>query len=343
MSSERHAYSHVMRRSLTAVTAVVVAGLLTTVAVAVTQPRHKRTEGAPIAALSVTGAGVTYAVADNAARTDCAHVYYWHTQGGKTGIWRLGKPTDEPCRERPSTGDGISAVAMSSARSLWVQYAGGNLRDWQLFTATPTRTKPRQLAFVEQDVDLPPPIVVGQGTYGGTPYAVRTNVTFLGDNGAAVFKWTAPAAVRLIASGDGPGHAVVAVFLDSGVLDLLSSSGSVTQSYAYAPGELSALYLSPLGVLAQDGATVQIRKGANTSSVPLPAGAKMIGFGQGRIFYSLRGSVHALDISGAADSLLVPGKPARPVLASFATAGGFAWAIGNTIAWTCTACMTYGP
>ena len=95
---------------------------------------------------------------------------------------------------------------MSAQRSLWIQYAGGNLRDWQLFTATRTKTKPRQLAFVEQDVELPSPIVVGQGTLAAVPYAVKQTVTYLGDNGAAVFKWTAPASVRLLASGSRPGR-----------------------------------------------------------------------------------------------------------------------------------------
>ncbi len=233
---------------------VLAAGLLAVTAVAgaegVTKPGRSRTEGAPIVALSVTGRSVTYAVADNASKSDCAHAYFWHTAGGAIGKWRFGKPTNEPCVEGPSTGDGISAVAMSAERSLWIQYAGGNLRDWQLFTATQTKTKPKQLAFVEQDVELPSPIVVGQGMQDGVPYAVNANLTFLGDNGAAIFKWTAPAAVKLLASGFGPNGSEVAAFLSNGTLDLLSHSGQVVQSYTYSPGELTALYLGPAGVVA---------------------------------------------------------------------------------------------
>ena len=122
---------------------VVASGLLAAAAVAgahgVTKPGRARTEGAQIVALFVTGRSVTYAVADNASKSDCAHAYVWHTAGGATGKWRFGKPTNEPCVEGPSTGDGISAVAMSAERSLWIQYAGGNLRDSQLFTATRTK------------------------------------------------------------------------------------------------------------------------------------------------------------------------------------------------------------
>jgi hypothetical protein len=270
---------------------VLTAGLLAVTAVAgaqgVTTPGRTRTEGAQIVALSVTGRSVTYAVADNASKSDCAHTYFWHTAGGAIGKWRFGKPTNEPCIEGPSTGDGISAVALSAKRSLWIQYAGGNLRDWQLFTATQTKTKPKQLAFVEQDVDLSSPIIVGQGMQDGVPYAVNANLTFLGDNGAAIFKWTAPAAVKLLASGFGPNGSEVAAFLSNGTLDLLSHSGQVVQSYTYSPGELSALYLGPAGVVAQERSTVQIRKGAATQTVALPAKAQLIGYGQGVIFYSL--------------------------------------------------------
>jgi hypothetical protein len=325
---------------------VLAAGLLAATAAGgaqgVTKPGRTRAEGAEIVALSVTGRSVTYAVADNKSKSDCAHAFIWHTAGGSIGKWRFGKATNEPCVEGPSTGDGISAVAMSAGRSLWIQYAGGNLRDWQLFTATRTKTKPKQLAFVEQDVDLPSPIVVGQGMQGGVPYAVNANLTFLGDNGAAIFKWTAPAPVKLLASGLGPNGSEVAAFLSNGVLDLLSHSGRVVQSYTYSPGELTGLYLAPAGVVVQDGSSVRIRKGTTTRTVPLPAKAQMIGYGQGEIFYSLGGAIHALKASTSTDSLLVAATPGKTTIAAYATAGGFAWARGDTINWDCAACVNFG-
>ncbi len=310
---------------------------------ALTKPGRTRTETAPIAALAVTGYSVSYAVADNATRSDCAHVYYWHTAGGATGKWRYGKPTDEPCVERPSTGDGISAVAMSATRTLWVQYAGGNDRDWELFTATRTKPQPRQLAFVEQDVELASPIVLGEGTADAVPYAIGSKVTYLGDNGAAVFKWTAPSPVTALAAGRGPGGAVVAAILTSGTLDLLNSSGVVLKSYAYQPGELGAVFLGPAGTVTQDGSSVLILKGAQVKTVPVPAHASMIGYGEGRIYYSLTGSIHALQVASSLDSLLVAGTKKNPAIASYATAGGFAWAIGDTINWDCASCVDYGP
>ena len=321
--------------------AALLTGALAGAAQGVTKPGRTRIEHAPIVALSVTGRSVTYAVGDNASKTDCAHVYLWRTAGGPTGKWRYGKPTEEPCIEGLSTGSGISAVAMSAQRSLWIQYAGGNLRDWQLYTATRTKTKPRQLAFVEQDVELPSPIVVGQGTQAAVPYAVRRTVTYLGDNGAAVFRWTAPAPVRLLAAGYGPGGAQVAAVLDSGVVDLLSGTGKVVRSYTYAPGAVTAVSLAPAGLVVQNGTTVEIRKGSRLTSLALPKHAKMFGYGEGRVYYSLNGTLHARKVSSGADSLLVAPRLGRSAIGSFATAGGFAWAIGNQISWACAGCVSY--
>lgn len=312
-------------------------------AFAVTQPGRSRVEASPITALSVTGYSVVYAVADNASKSDCAHVDLWHTTGDK-GKWRFGKPTNEPCSEGPSTGSGVLAVAMSAQRGLWVQYAGGNLRDYQLFTASKTKTQPKQIAFAERDVDAPAAIVVGKGTQGSVPYAVDTKVTLLGDNGAAVFKWTAPSPVRLITSGYGPNGAQVALFLASGEVDLLSNKGSLVGTYTYQPGQVTAMSLAPDGLVSQvSGTSVEIRKGTQTTTVAIPPGAKMFDYGQGRIYYSLAGAIHALKIGGSVDSVLVAPAPGKTAIASYATAGGFAWAIGNTINWDCAGCVNYGP
>lgn len=308
----------------------------------ITKPGRTRTEGAPIVAISVSGgSGITYAVADNAADTDCAHVSFMQT-GGRSQVWRYGRPTNEPCSEGTSTGDGIYGVTMSARRSLWVQYAGGNLRDWQLFTATPTKRTPRQLAFIEQDVDLPSPIVLGQGSGLTVPYAVRNKVTDLDDNGSAIFKWRAPSTVEALAAGNGPNGIRLAVLLDSGVLDLLSGSGNVLGSYMYAPGAATALFVSPAGAVIQNGSSVEIRKGSATRTFTLPAHAKMISYAEGRIYYSLAGAIHALGTTTVVDSLLVAATKSKSTVAYFGDGAGFAWAAGNTLNWDCGSCVNYG-
>ncbi|HEX4518057.1 MAG TPA: hypothetical protein VH063_00615 [Gaiellaceae bacterium] len=308
----------------------------------ITKPGRTRTEGAPIVAISVSGApGITYAVADNHGNTDCAHVYFMQT-GGRSQVWRYGTPTNEPCSEGTSTGDGISGVTMSAHRSLWIQYAGGNLRDWQLFTATPTKRTPKQLAFVEQDVDLPSPIVLGQGSGYTVPYAVRNKVTDLDDNGSAAFKWTAPATVQALAAGQGPNGVAVAVLLDSGVLDLLSGAGKVIGSSTYAPAAVTALFVAPAGVVIQKGSTVEIRKGSATRTFALPSHAKMISYAEGRIYYSVANAIHALGTTSRVDSVLVAPTKGKTTVAYFGDGAGFAWAAGNTLNWDCGGCVNYG-
>src|SRR5262249_57279780 len=65
-----------------------------------------------------------------------------------------------PC-ERTSTGRGVAAVATDGERVVWLAYAGGNQRDWLLWTATRTARRPRLLRFRSADVDGPAPIVLG--------------------------------------------------------------------------------------------------------------------------------------------------------------------------------------
>src|SRR5699024_10715215 len=65
------------------------------------------------------------------------HVELWSLV--TRGVYRLGRHTDDLCREAPSTGSGITDVAVAGNRALWLEYAGGNLRDWVLQTATTTR------------------------------------------------------------------------------------------------------------------------------------------------------------------------------------------------------------
>ena len=85
---------------------------------------------------------------------DCDHVELWNT--ATKGSWRFGETG--PCVDLGSTGTGISAVGVSGNRALWIRYTGGNTRDWQLMTATTTQKTPKQLRFIEQDVELPSPL-----------------------------------------------------------------------------------------------------------------------------------------------------------------------------------------
>ena len=73
-------------------------------------------------------------------------------------------PSSEQCLEQASTGQGVWDVAVATNRLLWLTYAGGNIREWALWTAMTTRKSPWQVRFVARDVDDPPPIVIGPAT-----------------------------------------------------------------------------------------------------------------------------------------------------------------------------------
>ena len=93
-------------------------------------------------ALSVTGHQVVYAVGRTEA--SCGSVALWNSA---TRVrWIFGAGTIVGCEEGPSGGFGIPSVAVSGTRAFWVTGIGGNITDWQLWTATPTHPAARRLA-----------------------------------------------------------------------------------------------------------------------------------------------------------------------------------------------------
>ena len=280
---------------------------------------------------------LAFAVA--ATKQDCDHVELWNT--ATRGIWRFGRA--KPCENVGSTGSGIAAVGVSQNRVVWLRYTGGNLRDWQLMTATTTRRTPRQIRFVEQDVELPSPIVVGDSTGGmGIPYAVKNQVVLLGANGAPVRTWTSPSPVIAVTAGRR------AAWSDRRRTPHVrrgrpAEDGSTRETVAFEPGAVKAIALAPAGLVVQLSGAVEIRKGARTVTVALPAGALMTDFAEGRILYvSKRGDVHALRVTDKQDTLLLRRSVGGPVAASYDTRG-LAWARGKTVNFACGGCIAYRP
>ena len=298
-------------------------------AAAVLTPGRTVSNPSTIAALGVTYTSVVYAVREVGDRKQCAYVVLWNT--ATKGLWRLGESTTRVCTEGPSTGSGVSQVATSGRRVFWVTYAGGNFREETLWTATPGRPSPRRLADATSEVDSGArPIVLAPGTREGVAYATGRVVTFVGDDGARRFRVTLSADVRLLSTGVGPGAGRVVASLADGSVVTLSTAGDVVRTDAYPSGAVSALRLALAGPIVQVGATIHV--GART--VPLPAGATMLDFRQGRIVYATGSRVMARRVSTGDDVLLrvIPVKPwERPLFST--DAWGSAWATGKTVAW----------
>jgi hypothetical protein len=302
---------------------------------AVATPGRTQTRAGTIEQVALTHASVAFVVGENA--RECAHVELWDTD--EKGTWRFGRPTREPCQEHPSTGSGIAQVAVAHHRVLWVSYAGGNFRDWELWTATATRKTPRRLRFVSREVDAPAPIVVGPGSDLGVPFGVDDQLTLQGDNGSAVFRATTSAPIRAVTAGSGPEAAAVLALLSTGAIEVYSRDGRLLRTISPARGTVEAIALAPVGVVAQVADEVLIYRAASgPTHVRLPAGATMLDYAEGRILYRLHGAIHAFAWRSGSDRLLVQGTPAHPVPAALDT-HGFAWGIGKRVAWSCAACL----
>ncbi len=308
----------------------ILALLLASSAAALLTPGRTLTAPAPVTALSVTNRVVVYAVGRT--RTSCGSVVLWDTP--RLGHWTFGSRTILGCEEGPSGGFGISSVAVTGDRAFWLTRIGGNITDWQLWSATPTRRVARRLAFASADTDGPPAIVLGQGTNDGVPYAVGQTVTFVSRTGSRLFRTAVDAPVRLITSAVGPGAARVVAALDDGRVVLLSGTGVALRTDDYGPAQVRAIALGLVGPLVQVGATLNIGPFAGGTKVTLPAGALMLDYRQGSIVYRKGTQVRVRRLATGKDTLLrvIPVKSWQ-VMPFSTDAGGSGWADGRRVSW----------
>ncbi len=228
------------------------------------------------------------------------HVELWSLV--TRGVHRLGRHTDALCSEGPSTGSGVTDISVAGDRALWLAFAGGNLRDWLLETATTTRPIERQLEFREVDVDAPPPIVLGVASEQVMPYSIGATVKVLKASGARAYTWRAPGRVTNTTAY----RATVAAFVVGGRCFVLSPAGVVRQTYTFAPGSVQEFALAGVGLVVQlTGRRVEIRRGASVvRTLRLPAGARMLDYAEGILLYRRGTQIRARRVSTGKDALL---------------------------------------
>ena len=293
-------------------------------------PGRTLTASAPVTAVSVTNRVVVYAVGRTG--TSCGSVVLWDTP--RLGHWTFGSRTILGCQEGPSGGFGIPSVAVTGRRAFWLTRIGGNITDWQLWSATPTRRVARRLAFASADTDGPPAIVLGQGANDGVPYAVGQTVTFVSSAGARVFRTAVDSPVRLLTAAVGPGNARVVAALDDGRVVLLSRTGVALRTDDYGPAQVRAIALGLVGPLVQVGSTVNIGPSAAGTKVTLPPGALMLDYRQGSIVYRKGTQVRVRKVSTGKDTLLrVIGVRPWQTIPFSTDAGGSGWADGRRVSW----------
>lgn len=283
--------------------AFTVAALLTAAAVAsaAAADRSVRSPG-PVTGLARSGFSVAFLSGPYPGHCG-PHVELWSLV--RRGLYRLGRHTDIGCSQGPSTGSGVTDLAVAGNRVLWLAYAGGNNRDWQLFTASTTRPLERQLEFREVDVDAPPPIVVGVGSEFVLPYSVGSVVKVVAADGHRLYAWHAPAQVTNTTAYQ---HQV-AVFITGGRCFVLGPSGAVLQTYTFPVGAVKEFALAGVGLVVQlPGGKIEIRNGSSIRRFSIPAQGRMLDYAEGILLYKVGTAIHARRLATGKDVVLRHGS-----------------------------------
>ena len=247
---------------------------------------------AVVQAVAVDGDRVAYAAGFSSG--DCNRVYVWNLRTG--GVSKLGRRTH--CLQT-STGNAVSSVSIAGTRVVWLQYQGGNRREYAVWTATPARPKPTLVASREVNVDDPAPIVLGAGGSDRAgdmlPYAVGNTVRVLRANGSRRFSWTAPGRVVALHARDGE----LAVATGSTVT-VLDAAGRVLREESYE-GDVRRVVVTGSGLLVHVGNRLELRDGSGARSWRIPVGSRLEDANGVRALFFHRRELRTLRFSPFAD------------------------------------------
>ena len=299
-----------MRRLLP--TALVLALGLATVAAAATA-RERQVAG-QLSAAAIAGTDVAYA---DEYKRGCHEVRLWNI------ATRADRRLASHCFVSTSTGSGVAGAIASEGRALWLTYTGGNIREWSLWTKRGS-AKTRRLAFLPADVDGPAPVVLGRPWEGSLPYATGRTIVVLAPNGSRRFTLTA--ADRVVAlSAHTRGYAAV---LANGTVLSISSAGAVIRERTFEPGEVSDAVLAGPGLIVKTRAGLEIHGNTGVRTLPLPSGARFLGYSEGTVAYGTGRDLRLLRISGGEDRLF---KRLAPRFDAQLGRRGLVWASGRTL------------
>ena len=287
------------------------------------------TAGTPVSALDATAAAVATGLAWTP--RSCEAVVLWQPDFFARRTFRA----PGPC-ERTSTGRGVAAVSTDGQRVVWLAYAGGNTRDWLLWTATPTARRPRRLRFRSADVDAPAPIVLGNGGEGGIPYALGRDVIVIGPTGRRALFWHAPARVVALAQGGGK----VGALLDTGHLFVVTLANGGVTDLDYTPSQVRAFRIVAVGAVVQTRTGIELRTAARRTPLPTPAGARLVGYVDGQLVYAVRDQIRRLTRASGKDVLLR--RVGTPFRAEY-DRRGLAWVSGRRVCWAVRVVVEPGP
>ena len=268
---------------------LVLLAVLTVIPAAAAGTLRERTVAGPVSAVGIAGTEVAYA---DEYRRRCHEVRRWDV--ATRGDVRVASH----CFVSTSTGSGIAAVSVAGGRALWLTYIGGNIREWSLWTKRGI-ARAKRIAFEAADVDGPAPIVLGSAWDDALPYAVGRRIVVLSPNGSRKFSLDAPAPVRTL-SAHSRGYA--AVLADGSVLAISPTGRILGQTPFDAGGAQSAVLAAP-GLIVETVDGLEIHRGTTVRRIPLPAGARFLGYSEGIVAYGTGKQLRLRRISNGNDVL----------------------------------------
>lgn len=261
--------------------------------------RERQAPG-PISTMTVTGAVIAYV---DQFRAGCHEIRIWGHDD------RSDRRIASHCFAGTSTGSGVAGVIEYGGRALWLTYAGGNIREWSLWTKG-GRAKARRIAFLTADVDGPPPVVLGRPWEGSLPYATGRRVVVLEFDGSRLFALTAPDRVVAL-SAHSRGYAAV---LANGNVLTISPEGKLLREYRFAAGVVQEAVLAGPGLIVKTVDGLEIHAGGPVRKIRLPRGARFFGLAAGVVAYGTGRELRLLWFMRGRDQLyrtLAPGFQAQ--------------------------------
>jgi hypothetical protein len=256
-------------------------------------------------------------------RSACEGAVLWLPGIRQRWLFRVSAPCPAT-----STGRGVSAVAVTARRVAFLSYVGGNTREWRLWTATPTASRPRLLRMASADADAPSPILLGNGGEHGIPYAAGRDVFVLAGDGHRALTWHAPANVVSLNEHSG----MVAATLADGTVQTVAVPPSTATGASYPqPGARAAQAIAG-GVVIDATGGIYLRRGSQTLRFDVPSGAHLLGYSDGWLVYSTGPDIHVYSYQRKQD-VLARSVRSTPVTAD-ADRGGMGWANGGTLCWS---------
>jgi hypothetical protein len=277
----------------------------------------------PVSTVAIAGIDLSYA--DEYTR-GCHEVRVWNV------ATRADRRLASHCFVSTSTGSGIAGVIATQGRALWLTYTGGNIREWSLWTKG-GQAKAKRISFLPADVDGPPPVILGSVWEGSLPYATGRTIIVLAPNGSRRFSLTA--ADRVVSlSAHSRGYAAV---LANGSVLSISPTGKLIRERTFAPGTVQAAVLAAPGLIVETAAGLEIHGAAATQTIPLPPGARFLGYSEGIVAYGIGKQLRLRRLAGGKDRLF---RTLAPAFHAQLGRRGLAYASGRTVGFSAWASVS---